>query len=54
MRQKLQYLIPPLTAFISKGHDGAYLYVCLGFVTLCYIFKEGQDVPFYKAAPTER
>lgn len=26
---------------------------CLGFVTLCYIFKEGQTVLFFKAAPTE-
>lgn len=26
---------------------------CLSFVTLCYIFKEGQAVLFYKAAPTE-
>lgn len=51
---KLQYLIPPLTAFISKGQEGAYLYVCLGFVTLCYIFNEGQDVLFYKAVPTEQ
>lgn len=54
VHRKLQYLIPPLTAFISKGQDGAYLYACLGFVTLCYIFKERQDVLFWKAAPTER
>lgn len=53
VRLKLQYLIPPLTVFISKGQDGVHLYACLGSVTLCYIFKEGQAVLFYKTVPTE-
>jgi len=50
---KLQYLRPPLAAFMSKGPDAAHLYACLDFVMLCYIFKEGQAVLFYKAAPTQ-